>query len=57
VEVIAFRRHGSKPTTHCCSSSSASIPRETQKNTRLIPILSKYADDTDLAWRRDVPDA
>jgi pimeloyl-ACP methyl ester carboxylesterase len=24
--VIAFRRHGSKPTTHCYSSSSAPIP-------------------------------
>src|SRR5262249_30710711 len=35
--VIAFHRHGSKPTIHCCSSSSAPIPRETKKNARLIP--------------------
>ena len=27
--VIAFRRHGLKSTTHCCSSSSAPILRET----------------------------
>jgi pimeloyl-ACP methyl ester carboxylesterase len=27
--VIAFRRHGSKPTTHCCLSSSVPMPSET----------------------------
>jgi hypothetical protein len=34
--VIGFRRHGSKPTTHYCSSSSTPIPRETQENARAI---------------------
>jgi hypothetical protein len=55
--VIAFRRRGSKPTIHCCSSSSAPVRRQTQKNARLIPPHKRIANTTRLPepslWTRN----
>jgi hypothetical protein len=55
--VIGFRRHRSKPYNTLLLEFFRIHSERDAKNTRLIPILSKYADDTDLAWRRNVPDA
>jgi len=43
--VITFRGHRSRPTTHCCSSSSAPMPRETHcvvRSAALWPLSDRY---------------
>ena len=37
--VIAFRRHGLKPTTHCCSSSSKTFQNKDVHDRCVRPVL------------------